>query len=148
MGDMPTLIHNRKAGFNYEILERFQVGIELDGGEVKSLRAGQGSLDGAYIIVRGAEAFIIGMTIPPYQNANQKDYDPIRTKKLLMTKSEIERLAGISRGLTIVPISVYNHGRWIKLEIATARGKKKFDKREVLKKKDTERQIRREHSDR
>jgi SsrA-binding protein len=145
---MATLIHNRKAGFNYEILERFEAGLELLGPEVKSLRAGQGSLDGAYIIVRGAEVFLIGMNIPPYQVNNQKNYEPARNRKLLLTKPEIQRLSEIERGLTIVPISVYNKGHRIKIEIASVRGKKQFDKRETIKKRDVERQIRREHSDR
>lgn len=145
---MAVLIHNRKAGFNYEILERFEAGIELSGIEVKSLRAGQGSLDGAFVTVRGGEAFILGMNIPPYQPNNNLEYVPERTRKLLLTKTEIERLSGIERGLTIVPISVYNKGRKIKIEIASVRGKKKFDKRETIKKRDVEREIRREFRDR
>jgi SsrA-binding protein len=143
-----VLIHNRKASFNYEILERFEAGIELTGPEVKSLRAGQGALDGAFVTVRGAEAFITGMTIPPYQVNNQDAYEPDRPRKLLLTKAEIKRLSEIEKGLTIVPISVYNKGRWMKLEIASVRGKKQKDKRQTLKKRDTERQIRREYSDR
>ncbi len=142
------MIHNRKASFNYEIMERFEAGLELLGPEVKSLRKGQGSLDGAYVVVRGAEAFLVGMTIPPYQVNNQKDYEQMRMKKLLLTKPEILHLSEIERGLTIVPISVYNKGHRIKIEIASVRGKKKFDKRETIKKRDVERQIRREHSDR
>lgn len=145
---MAVLIHNRKASFNYDILERFEAGIELVGSEVKSLRKGQGSLDGAYVTVRGAEAFVTGMTIPPYQPGNAKEYDPARNRKLLLTKSEILKLASLERGLTIVPISVYNSKRKIKVEIAAVRGKKKFDKRETIKKRDVERQIRREYSDR
>lgn len=144
---MAVLIHNRKASFNYEILERFQTGIELLGHEVKAVRHGQGAIDGAFVTVRGGEAFITGMTVPPYQTGNTpKDYDPMRNRKLLLTKDEIKRLSEIEKGLTIVPISVYNAGRWIKMEIASVRGKKKTDKRETIKKRDTERQIRREYS--
>jgi SsrA-binding protein len=143
-----VLIHNRKASFNYEILERFEAGMKLTGPEVKSLKSGQGSLDGAYVTVRGAEAFISGMHIPPYQMNNQKDYDPDRIKKLLLTKDEIKRLSEIERGLTIVPISVYNKGRHVKIEIASVRGKKKFDKRETIKKRDVDRDLKREFRDR
>lgn len=145
---MATLAHNKKASFNYEILERFEAGIELLGMEVKSLRAAQGSLEGAYVTVRGAEAWLVGMRIPPYQPGNAKDYDPERMRKLLLTTEEIQRLASIERGLTIVPISVYNKGRKIKVEIASVRGKKKFDKRESIKKRDVERDVSREYRDR
>jgi SsrA-binding protein len=145
---MTLLIHNRKASFNYEILERFEAGLKLTGPEVKSLRTGQGALDGAYITVRGGEAFILGMFIPPYQIKNQIDYDPLRYRKLLLTKKELTLLQDIERGLTIVPISVYNKGRHIKIEIASVRGKKKFDKRESIKKRDVERDIKREYRDR
>jgi SsrA-binding protein len=141
-------LNNRKASFNYELLERLEAGIELVGSEVKSLRAGRGSLDGAYVLVREGEAWLIGMTISPYQPGNAAGaVEQLRERKLLLTKQEIAHLAGL-QNLTIVPISVYNKGRKIKLEIALARGKKKFDKRQTLKKRDTERNVRREHSDR
>jgi SsrA-binding protein len=141
-----SLIQNKKAHFNYEILEKIEAGIELLGFEVKSLKKGQGSLEGAHITIRGNEAFVIGMQIPPYQPANTpKDYEPTQNRRLLLTKKEITSLAGAEgqKGLTIVPISVYNKGRKLKLEIAIVRGKKKFDKRETIKKRDTEREIRR-----
>jgi SsrA-binding protein len=141
-----TLIQNKKAYFNYEILEKIEAGIELLGFEVKSLKNGQGSLEGAHVTVRGAEAFVINMQIPPYQPANTpKEYDPLRNRRLLLTKKEITALAGAEgqKGLTIVPISVYNKGRELKVEIAIVRGKKKYDKREAIKKRDTEREIRR-----
>lgn len=140
------LIQNKKAYFDYEILEKFTAGIELLGFEVKSLRGKQGSLEGAYVSVRGGEAYLMHGNIPPFQAGNTpKDYDPARNRRLLLTKKEIAVLARneSKKGLTIVPISVYNHGRKIKLEIGIARGKKKFDKREVLKKRDTEKEIRR-----
>lgn len=141
------LIQNKKAHFNYEILEKMEAGIELLGFEVKSLKKGQGSLEGSHITIRGKEAFVINMQIPPYQPANTpKDYDPVRNRRLLLTKNEINNLAGAEgqKGLTIVPISVYNKGRKIKLEIAIVRGKKKYDKRESIKKRDVEREIRRD----
>lgn len=141
------LIQNKKAYFNYEVLERFEAGIELLGFEVKSLKKGQGSLEGAHITIRGNEAFVINMQIPPYQPANTPaDYDPLHNRRLLVTKKEIERLSEeeAQKGLTIVPLSVYNKGRKLKLEIAIVRGKKKYDKRETIKKRDTEREVRRE----
>jgi SsrA-binding protein len=143
------LIQSKKAHFNYEILEKIEAGIELLGFEVKSLKNGQGSLEGAHVTVRGNEAFILNMQIPPYQPSNTpKEYDPLRTRRLLLTKKEIEHLSKeeAQKGLTIVPISVYNKGRKLKLEIAIVRGKKKFDKRETIKKRDTEREMRRESS--
>jgi len=141
-----SLIQNKKAYFNYEILEKSEAGIELLGFEVKSLKAGQGSLEGAHITVRGNEVFVINMQIPPYQIANTpKDYDPLRVRRLLLTKKEIANLAKIEsqKRLTIVPISVYNKGRKLKLEIAVVKGKKKHDKRETIKKRDFEREARR-----
>ena len=144
---MPTLIHNKKASFNYELGDRYEAGIELFGHEVKSLRNKQGKLEGAHVVVRGGEAFIVGMSIPHYQKANTPaSYDPERTRKLLLSKKQIAELEGkeSQKGLTIVPISCYNKGRYIKLEIAIARGKKKYDKRESIKKKDTQRDIERD----
>jgi len=140
------LIQNKKAHFDYEILEKLTAGIELLGFEVKALRGKLGSLDGAHVTVRGGEAYLMHATIPPFQpNNTPKNYEPLRNRKLLMTKKEIARLAGeeSKKGLTIVPISVYNHGRKIKVEIALVRGKKQFDKRETMKKRETEREIRR-----
>jgi len=144
---MSPYAENRKARFNYEILEKYEAGIELLGTEVKSVRGGQMSLEGAFVIVRGGEVYLINANIPPYQAKNApKDYDPLRNRKLLLTKKESAGLAGSekNKSLTIVPISVYNKGRKIKVEIALVKGKKKFDKRETLKKRDTDREIRRE----
>ncbi len=141
-----SLIENKKARLNYEVLEEFEAGLELLGFEVKSLRGGNGKLDGAHIIVRGGEAYIVGMSVPPYQAANTPtDYDPERSRKLLLTKEEIEKLAEYEgqKGLTVVPLSVYNKGDVLKLRVAAARGRKAFDKRAVLKKRDTEREMRR-----
>jgi SsrA-binding protein len=146
-----SLITNRKAGFNYEILEKYTAGIELFGFEVKSLRNSQGSLDGSYVTVRGGEAFLLNMHIPPYQAGNTpKEYDPLRNRRLLLKKEEIMALskAESTKGLTIVPLSVYNRGNKLKLEIAIARGKKKYDKRESIKKRDSLRDVVREISDR
>jgi SsrA-binding protein len=141
-----TLIRNKKAIFDYEILQTFEAGLELFGHEVKSLRTGKGSLVGSHVLVRGDEAFLVNATIQPYQEGNTpKEYDPTRHRRLLLNKKELTELekAEDTSGLTIVPISVYNKGRRLKLEIAIARGKKQHDKREVIKKRDTERDLRR-----
>ncbi len=141
-----SLIENRKVHFNYEILEKFDAGIELFGFEVKSLRKGQGSLDGSHITVRGKEVFLIGATIPPFQSANApKTYNSSRNRRLLLTKKEIEELQSSEKqkGLTIVPISVYNKGRKLKVSLAIVRGKKKQDKRQSIKKRESDRETRR-----
>jgi SsrA-binding protein len=105
------------------------------------------SLEGAFVIIRGGEAFLINANIPPYQPKNApKDYDPLRNKKILLTKKEIALLSGSekNKSLTIAPISLYNKGRKIKIQIALVKGKKKHDKRESIKKRETERELRRE----
>lgn len=147
---MVTFVENKKAGFNYEIVEKFDAGIELFGFEVKSIKKNQGSLDGAYIIVRGGEAYLMNMTIPPYQEKNTPaDYEPRRNRRILLTKKEIKKLADIeTEGLTIVPISLYNKGTLIKVSVAIVRGKKKYDKRETIKQRETDRSVRREFRDR
>lgn len=144
---MPILVQNRKAYFNYEITEKMEAGIELLGFEVKSIKNGRGSLDGAYISMTDKEAFLIGANISPYQPKNTPtNYDPKRPRRLLLTKKEIARLTGLQkeRGLTIVPISMYSKGSLVKVGIGVARGKKKYDKREAIKKRDTQRDISRE----
>ena len=141
-----SLIENKKARFDYEILEEFEAGIELFGYEVKSLRAGQGKFESSHVIVRGGEGYLVGAHIPPYQPQNTpREYDPARSRRLLLTKNEIAALAGAERqkGLTIVPLRVYNKGNHLKLVVAVARGKKKYDKRAVLKKREAEREMRR-----
>jgi|SRR3989344_5873001 len=144
---MSNLAENRKARFNYELLEEMEAGIELLGFEVRAVRTGKMALEGAHVTVRGDEAFLVGATISPYQPANTPDgYNPARNRRLLLTKKEIGVLGGMeaTKGLTIVPISVYNKGRRIKVRVAIARGKKKFDKREDIKRRDDEREMRRE----
>ncbi len=142
-----TLIVNKKAHFNYEILERYEAGIELFGIEVKAVRAKRGSLEGAHVTVRGGEAYLIGMSIEPYQaNNTTKNYEPTRNRRLLLTKKEITELSVLEskKGLTIVPLGVYNKGRKIKIEIAVAKNKKTHDKRETLKKREAERDVMRD----
>ena len=134
-----ALAENRKAFFDYEVLKRFTAGIELLGSEVKSVRAGKVSLQGAFVALRGGEAFLLGADIPPYQPKNApSEYDANRARKLLLSSDELAELAEAehAQGLTIVPLSVYNKGRFLKLDIAIARGKKKYDKREAIKKRD------------
>lgn len=141
---MAKLISNKKAYFNYEILETLEAGIELFGFEVKAIKSGKASLEGSHVTIRGGEAFLIGADISPYQPANTPEsYDSRRNRKLLLTKKEIDKLGAQEKqkGLTVVPLSVYNKGRKLKVEIAVVRGKKKFDKRETIKKRDTEREI-------
>ena len=141
---MATFVENKKVRFNYEILETFDAGLELVGGEVKAVRKKQMSLEGSHVVVRGGEAYLVGATIAIYQpnNADSK-YEADRNRRLLLSKKELVELIGKSeqRGLTLVPISVYNKGRYLKLSIGLVRGKKKFDKRETLKKREAEREI-------
>ena len=130
-------IRNRKLHLEYEILETYAAGIELFGYEVKSLRAGHAQIDGGRVIIRGGEAYIIGINIQPYQaNNTPKSYQPDRTRKLLLKKSEILKLATLDRtGLTILPLSIYEKNNRIKADIVVVKKLKKWDKRELLKKK-------------
>lgn len=142
-----SLIQNKKIHFNYEILERYEAGIELLGIEVKALRAGRGSLEGSHVTIRGGEAYLIGATIAPYQTGNTpKGFDATRNRRLLLTKEEIAELATkeSKKGLTIVPVNVYNKNHKLKVEIAVVRGKKAHDKRETIKKREAERDVMRE----
>ncbi len=143
---MSNYVENKKAKFNYEILEELEVGIKLNGFETKSVRNGKASLDGSYAVVRGGELFLINARIEPYQPKNTPEsYDKERSRILLASKKEIAKLADfeVSKGLTLVPISMYNKGRVIKLRLAVAKGKKKGDKRQTIKKREAEREIRR-----
>ena len=143
---MPELVRNKKATFNYEILERFEAGAELFGYEVKSLRNGRGKLDGAHVVVRGGEAYLVGANIPAFQPANApKEYDSERPRRLLLTGKELKALIGLdaTKALTLVPISWYTKKNRIKLSFASVRGKKKIDKRETIKSRETKRSIER-----
>jgi len=144
---MTALAENRKAYFDYEILEKFEAGLVLAGAEVKSIRAGRMSLTGSYVNFHNSEPYLIGASIAPYQPKNQPaEYDPSRTRKLLLNKKEIDYLLGKTKqkGLTLMPLKVYNKGRRIKIEIGLARGKKQYDKRAVISKRETARKIERE----
>ncbi len=140
-----ALVTNKKASFNYELGDKMTAGVELFGFEVKSLRAGLGSLDGSYVIVRGGEAFLIGGYIPAYQKANAPaDYNERRNRVLLLRKKEIAELALAEQKKTpLIPLSFFASGSKIKLDFAFGKGKKKGDKRQSIKKRDTERDIKR-----
>ncbi|USN87525.1 MAG: SsrA-binding protein SmpB [Candidatus Nomurabacteria bacterium] len=143
---MTDYIRNKKATFDFEILDTFEAGAVLNGFEVKAIRNGKASLNGAYVVIRGGEAWLLGASISPYQIPNTpKNYDPERTRKLLLNKKELKELVqkGEQQGLTIVAIKWYSKNRKIKLQIALVRGKKKADKREKLKERDTKRNIER-----
>lgn len=141
-----ALIENKKARLNFEITETLEAGMELYGFEVKSLRKKQGKLEGAHVVVRGGEAYLVGASIPAFQPANApQEYDPERPRRLLLNRKELGEVLGAEsqKGLTVVPLLVYNKGRFLKLSIGIARGKKKHDKRETLKARDTKREIER-----
>lgn len=143
---MANLARNQKVLFDYEILERFTAGLELLGSEVKSVRGGRMHLRGSFVTVRGEEAYLMGAEIPAYQPKNiSKGYDPLRARRLLLSKKELGMLkaAEETKGLTIIPVSVYSKGRFLKLDLAIARGKKKHDKRQAIKKRDVERDLKR-----
>lgn len=137
-------IENKKARLEYEFVETYEAGISLTGYEAKALRVGKASLVGSRVMIRGKEAYLVGATISPYQEGNvPKSYDPERSRRLLLKRKEIEELEGAEsqRGLTLVPIMVYNQKRFIKLSFALARKKKKHDKRATLKDRDSKRDI-------
>ena len=143
---MAIFAQNKKAYYDYEILETFEAGMVLIGQEVKAIKTGHISLKGSYVVIKNNELFLIGANIPPYQPKNApKNYEPERSRKLLLKKAEIKELIGKSRqkGLTLIPLKVYAKKGKIKLEFGIARGKKKFDKREAIKKRDFEREKRR-----
>jgi SsrA-binding protein len=142
-----TIVSNRKARHDYEILEHFEAGIVLSGAEVKSLRGGRGSLTEAYARLRDGEVWIEGMHIPPYEQASDKrTYDPIRPRKLLLHRKQIETLIGktAERGLALVPLRVYFSHGLAKMELALARGKRRFEKRQAIAEREHKREILRE----
>jgi SsrA-binding protein len=143
---MRTLAENKKAYFTYQVLEKFEAGVVLTGQEVKSIKSGRISIKGSYVVLRDEEPYLIGANIPPYQPKNAPpDYNPEKSRKLLLNKKEIKYLIGKTKekGLTLVPLKVYTKNAKIKVEFGLARGKKKVDKREIIKKRDAEREMRR-----
>ncbi len=142
---MPYLAKNERAFFDYHIIERFEAGIVLSGAEVKSAKAGSLTLKGSFAHLHNGELWLDNMHISPYPPAgSSSDYDPRRPRKLLLKKGEIARLVGKlkEKGLTIVPLGVYTKATRIKIEIGLARGKKQYEKREIIKKRDIEKEIR------
>ena len=140
------IANNKKAYHDYFLDERFETGIELHGTEVKSLRMGKCSIKEAFIRIEKEEVIIYGMHISPYEKGNIFNKDPLRPKKLLMHKSEIRKLIGKikEKGYTLVPVEVYFKGSLVKVEIALARGKKLYDKRQDIAKKDMRREVERD----
>ena len=137
---------NKRAYFDYNILETYEAGIELLGFEVKAIKSGRINLAGSYVLIRDNQAWLLNTDIPPYQPLNTPaDYDSKRSRRLLLKSSEIKSLIGRTqeKGLTLVPLKVYTKNRRIKLEIGLGKSKKKADKREAIKKRDIEREIQR-----
>ena len=140
-----ALAVNRRARYDYEILETYEAGMVLRGYEVKAIKTGHVSLKGSYVTIKNNEAYLINTFIPPYQKANTpNDYDPERSRKLLLNKAEIKSLIGKSKrkGLTLVPLKIYTKKSILKLEFGIGKGKRQIDKREVIKKRQTERELR------
>ncbi len=143
---MKVIGKNKRAYFDYKILETLEAGIVLKGFEVKSVKSGRINLGGSYAVLKKNEVWLIGVDIPPYQPKNTpKDYDSQRTRKLLLTEKEIKELIGKTKksGLTLLPLRVYIKGPFIKVELGLGKHKKQADKREVIKKRDSDRDIRR-----
>lgn len=140
---MPELAYNKRAGFDFELLDRYEAGLVLTGQEVKSVKTGHVSLRGAFITRHQNELFLTNANIPFYPFAGDpKGYDPTHPRKLLLRRSEIKHLLGKMsvEGLTVVPLRVYTKKRLVKLEFAVARGKKQFDKRQSIKKREATRE--------
>jgi len=140
---MKILAENKRAKFDYELLETYEAGLVLRGFEVKAIKTGHVNLLGSYVVGRESEFYLINAFIPSYQPSNTpEDYDPYRSRKLLLKKSEINSLIGKvkTKGLTLIPIKIYTKKSRIKLEFAVGKGKRKIDKREIIKKRDMERE--------
>jgi SsrA-binding protein len=144
--DIKVVSTNRKAKFEYFLIESFEAGIALQGSEIKSIRAGQVSLTEAYVQIDAQQAWLMGAHIAPYEQANRFNHDPLRPRRLLLHKKEIRQLWDSVRqkGMTIVPTRVYLKGGRAKVEVALARGKKSYDKRDTIAKRDRERDSARE----
>jgi len=146
MDEEKIIAKNRRARFEFEVLERFEAGLVLEGSEVKSLRDGKASLAEAFAVVENGEAYLCGMHIPVYEPASRQNHEPTRKRKLLLRRRELKRLTGktAERGLTLVPLRLYWNDRgFAKMELALARGKKLYDKRESMKKRDARRDVER-----
>lgn len=142
---MKIVAQNRKAFHDYSIEETVEAGIVLAGTEVKSLREGNANLKDSYVLVKGSEVFLLNCHISPYTHGNIMNHDPVRTRKLLLHKKEIERLQGkaAQKGYSLIPLKIYFKDSRAKVEVGLARGKKQYEKRETIKKRDAEREIER-----
>jgi SsrA-binding protein len=140
------VVVNRKARRDYDLLESFEAGMALSGTEVKSLREGKANLKDSYAKIRAGEVFLVNAHISPYSHGNVQNHEPLRERKLLLHKAEIKRLTGKTeqKGLTLIPLKVYFERGRAKVELALARGKREYDKRETIKRRDTQREIERE----
>lgn len=134
---------NKKARHEYFIEETFEAGIALTGTEVKSVRLGKVNMKDSYAYIKNGEVILSGMHISPYEQGNIFNVDPVRDRKLLMNKTEINKMYGFmsQKGYTLIPLSVYLNGRWVKVELGLAKGKKLYDKREDIAEKDAKREI-------
>jgi SsrA-binding protein len=143
---MTTLAKNKRAAYDYELGDRYEAGLVLSGPEVKSIKTGHISLTGSFVTRRGQELFLTNATIPPYKfSGDIKNYDPTRSRKVLLRKSELKYLIGkmSTEGLTLVPVCVYTKRKLLKLEFAIGQGKKRFDKRDVISKREDKRRMER-----
>lgn len=140
-----NIVTNRKAYRDFEIVDKREVGIELKGSEVKSIRAGKVNLSDSYASVENGQVILYNLHISPYEYADERAYEPKRPRRLLLHKKEIKRLFGatMEKGFTLIPLRLYFKGPWVKIELGTARGRKKYDKREQIAKKEAERAIER-----
>ncbi len=142
---MNIVCQNRKAYHDYHIEEKVEAGIALMGTEVKSLREGKGNLKDSYVLVKDSEVFLINCHISPYSHGNITNHEPLRTRKLLLHKKEIERLRGqvAQKGYSLIPLRIYFKGSFAKVEIGFAKGKKQYEKRDAIRKKEADREIER-----
>jgi SsrA-binding protein len=140
---MKVVCQNRKAFHDFHIEETLEAGIALSGTEVKSLREGKANVKDSYVIIKDNEVFVLNCHISPYSHGNIMNHDPLRTRKLLLHRKEINKLRGkiAVRGFTLIPLKIYFKGPLAKVEIALARGKKFFEKREAIKEKEAKREI-------
>ncbi len=141
---MSVLSKNKKAYFDYQILEKFEAGIILIGQEVKSIKSGKMSLKGSYVVPKDNDLFLISCHIPAYQPKNIADYNPERSRKLLLKKKELRHLIGKSKekGLTLIPLQVYTRKGFIKIEVGVGKGRRKPDKRDLIKKRTIDAKLR------
>ncbi|MEX1139497.1 MAG: SsrA-binding protein SmpB [Bacteroidota bacterium] len=139
-----VVVSNRKARHDYHVLDTFEAGISLKGTEVKSLRKGNANLLDSYAVLKNDEVWLLGLHISPYEQGNINNHEPTRTRKLLLQRKQIRKLIGNVRekGLTLIPLSIYFKGPYAKVELALAQGKKHYDKREAIARRDAERELR------